>query len=103
MENDTRLYKWVQSSIDGLGVTGCMLLQPPFEQVVVEFGGEVEIYEHGVTFKWRVIDNPNNIDNLTTENTEFTKYLQRVVFDRIDEAKGVSSDDEEEGKGSSVG
>lgn len=96
MENETRLYKWVQSSIDGIGIVGCMLLQPPYENVVVEFGNDVEIYENGMQFQWRVLDNPNDVENLTSENVEFTKYLQRVVVDRLDEAKGISDEKEQD-------
>jgi len=92
MVPETRLYKWVQRTIDDQSIVGCMLLQPPFEDVVVQFDGNVDIQEYGISFIWRIVGNPNNAPNLTSSNTEFAKYLQRVVNDRLDEAKGVSND-----------
>lgn len=82
--NDLRLYKWVHGSHEGFEVVGCMFLQPPFDGVVVQFGEEVQVYEHGFEYQWRVLDNPNGLE-LTSENTEFTKYLQRVITDRLSE------------------
>lgn len=98
-----QLYKWVSTVLEGFNVVGCMLLQPPYEGVVVEFGPSVELYEEGFQFQWRILDNPNGVQNLTSENVEFTKYLQRVVLDRLDEAEGVKDGlENEDSEGSGV-
>ncbi len=90
-----QLYKWVLGHYMGFQVTACMLLQEPYDGVVVEFGDETKIYEHGLEFMWRIIDNPNDVPNLTAQNTEFAKYLERVVYDRLDEAQGVADGQKE--------
>lgn len=92
---DNQLYKWVVGQYMGFQVTGCMLLQEPYTGVVVEFGDEVQIFEHGLEFMWRIIDNPNNVPDLTAQNIQFAKYLERVVFDRLDEAEGVANGQKE--------
>ncbi len=91
---DSQLYKWVVGHYQGFQVTGCMLLQEPYTGVVVEFG-EVQILELGLKFNWRIIDNPNCVPDLTAQNTQFAKYLERVVFDRLDEAEGVADGQKE--------
>ncbi len=92
MTTDNRLYKWVVGHYQGFEVTACMLLQPPYTGVVVEFGDRVEIFEHGLEFQWRILENPDFVPDLTSENIEFTKYLERVVYDRLDEAKGKADE-----------
>lgn len=79
------MYKWVAGNYQGFDITACMLLQPPFDGVVVEFGDNVEVFEHGIEFMWRVIDNPNMVDDLTSDNTELSALLERVVYDRLSE------------------
>lgn len=85
---EPRLYKWVMGVYQGFEVTGCMLLQSPYAGVVVEFGDRVDIFDHGLEFQWRILENPDAVNDLTSENIEFTKYLERVVLDRLDEAEG---------------
>lgn len=81
-----RLYKWVAATgADGNQVVACMLLQTPFDKVVVDFGN-VELLDDGnLSFQWRIIDSAECQEDLSTNNTVLTKYLERVVIDRLKE------------------
>lgn len=93
---DSRLYKWVHGVFEGFEVTACMLLQKPYEGVVVEFGSDVGLYENGVEFHWRVLQIPDTCNSdVSSDNIEFTKYLERIVFDRLNEGMGESDDQTE--------
>ncbi len=92
---ESRLYKWVVGYWSGDRITGCMLLQDPYVGVVVEFGtADMETVDT-LNFNWRILDSAECQEELTTDNIVFTKYLERIVRDRLKEI-GETIDVEED-------
>lgn len=95
IETEHRLYKWVAAFSDGGMVTGCMLLQQPYVGVVVELGQVTITEDDCIDFQWRILDPGQCKYDLSIDNIVFTKYLERVVIDRLKEI-GETSDVEED-------
>ena len=89
--DENRAYKWVHGGYQGYSIIGCMLLLEPYHGVVVEFG-DVQLTDDGFSYIWRLIDQPEHVtEHLTQDNVLFTKYLERVVNDRLSELNEVDS------------
>ena len=73
-------YKWVQK---GEGEVGCMLLDPPYTEVVVLFGN-VEVESNMFRFDWCIEDTGNsNPELLSPDNENLNTYLRSIVYDRL--------------------
>lgn len=85
------LYKWVSRAHETEGLLiGAFLLQPPFYGVVVDFQ-DVKIEEWNLSYTWKVLDDGGCQEDLSENNIAFTKYLERIVLDRLQE---IQSEDQ---------
>ena len=95
--SDERLYRWVHGTWNGEHIVACMLTMHPFVGVVVEFGHVQVDSSQNLDFDWRLIQVPSTVKIDQIENNiVFTKYLERIVIDRLSElTKDLENDNDQ--------